>query len=308
MMLEEHRFESGESVEGRATAPSRAQGDTAPLLNARQALRWAAERTDAEFGIPGDLCDVWRVLVSGSFVIQDYFRNTEFWYVLLRAVSQPNPLQPCDQALLEYVLANASQKRAALEHEVSASTVSSTVQRGLRSLGLTCKPQKVPLIVALLARANTAPGIRSGRFSACSWRARSLHVVSLPRPELQLQRQLTVAQYDVACSIIDGASHAQISRDRRKSVRTVANQIASVFQRLGVSGRGELIRALLEASDEMIVRTPWRSPSLTRARPLRPSAHSSRAEPLSRLDAEQWHALGDHSIATLRSETPIRSS
>jgi len=55
---------------------------------------------------------------------------------------------------------------------------------------------------------------------------------------------LTPTERAVAESILTGASNAQIARERRRSVRTVANQIASLFKKLGVRSRLELAHAL----------------------------------------------------------------
>jgi DNA-binding NarL/FixJ family response regulator len=55
---------------------------------------------------------------------------------------------------------------------------------------------------------------------------------------------LTPAERAVAESVLAGASNAQIARERRRSVRTVANQIASLFKKLRVRSRLELAQAL----------------------------------------------------------------
>ena len=59
---------------------------------------------------------------------------------------------------------------------------------------------------------------------------------------------LATSQRDVASQFLEGATYAQIAERRRTSVRTVANQVSSVFRAFGVTGRFELIRALSERS------------------------------------------------------------
>jgi hypothetical protein len=44
---------------------------------------------------------------------------------------------------------------------------------------------------------------------------------------------------------MDGNTYAQIAAERGTCVRTIANQLASVFQQLRVSGRAELLRWLV---------------------------------------------------------------
>ena len=51
---------------------------------------------------------------------------------------------------------------------------------------------------------------------------------------------LTPAQIDVACAIARGASNAEIARMRGTSVRTVANQVASILVRLGATSRAQI--------------------------------------------------------------------
>jgi DNA-binding CsgD family transcriptional regulator len=51
---------------------------------------------------------------------------------------------------------------------------------------------------------------------------------------------LTAAELDVARFAGAGMSNRDIAYVRRTSIRTVANQIASVFRKLGVASRAEL--------------------------------------------------------------------
>lgn len=51
---------------------------------------------------------------------------------------------------------------------------------------------------------------------------------------------LTAAEREVAAAILEGKSNAAIAKQRKSAVRTVANQVASIFRKLGVHSRGEL--------------------------------------------------------------------
>ncbi|MFW6050714.1 MAG: response regulator transcription factor [Myxococcota bacterium] len=51
---------------------------------------------------------------------------------------------------------------------------------------------------------------------------------------------LTRAEQDVVAHLLEGASNAEIARRRGTSPRTVANQLACVFRKLGVSSRQEV--------------------------------------------------------------------
>jgi DNA-binding NarL/FixJ family response regulator len=69
---------------------------------------------------------------------------------------------------------------------------------------------------------------------------KDLFVLSLPSPAARLPNVLTVAERHVAGLVLDGLSNRTIAQVRGTSVRTVANQIASVFRKLNVTGRAEL--------------------------------------------------------------------
>jgi len=59
---------------------------------------------------------------------------------------------------------------------------------------------------------------------------------------------LTSAEREVLALVRGGLSNAEIARRRGRSVRTVANQIASIFAKCGVRSRAELF-ALAAARD-----------------------------------------------------------
>jgi DNA-binding NarL/FixJ family response regulator len=65
-------------------------------------------------------------------------------------------------------------------------------------------------------------------------------VVSFPVPTVPWQADLTAAEIDVVHDVLAGLSNAQIGKKRGTALRTVANQVAAVFRKLGVSSRLEL--------------------------------------------------------------------
>jgi DNA-binding NarL/FixJ family response regulator len=54
--------------------------------------------------------------------------------------------------------------------------------------------------------------------------------------------ELTPAEAAVLQLIVEGASNAEISRARSTSVRTVANQVASLLRKLNATSRFDLVR------------------------------------------------------------------
>jgi DNA-binding CsgD family transcriptional regulator len=65
-------------------------------------------------------------------------------------------------------------------------------------------------------------------------------VLSVPQQIDALGAKLTRAERDVMLMIRAGHSNAQIAAARGSSPRTVANQVRSLYAKLGVSSRAEL--------------------------------------------------------------------
>lgn len=55
---------------------------------------------------------------------------------------------------------------------------------------------------------------------------------------------LSAAEREIAAMVVDGMSNREIAAARGKSVRTIANQLASAFRKLSVGSRRELASAL----------------------------------------------------------------
>lgn len=81
-----------------------------------------------------------------------------------------------------------------------------------------------------------------------------VHVLRADAPELVLisfeasaAPTLTTVECGVAIAIARGLSNAEIAAERGVALRTVANQVASVFAKLDVSSRAELAAKLTVA-------------------------------------------------------------
>ena len=56
--------------------------------------------------------------------------------------------------------------------------------------------------------------------------------------------ELTAAEREVVRLVLEGCSNREIAKRRRASVKTIANQLAAVYQKLGISSRFELAARL----------------------------------------------------------------
>lgn len=73
-----------------------------------------------------------------------------------------------------------------------------------------------------------------------------VEVAILSAPNKQAARaDLSEAELDVCSRLLRGDSNRAIADARGTSVRTVANQVATIFRKLEVSSRSELIAKLL---------------------------------------------------------------
>lgn len=72
-------------------------------------------------------------------------------------------------------------------------------------------------------------------------------VMSLPaRADGNAYAQLSAAEREVATDAAAGLSNAAIAKKRGRSARTIANQLASIYRKLGVASRAELAALTLE--------------------------------------------------------------
>ena len=72
-----------------------------------------------------------------------------------------------------------------------------------------------------------------------------LVVISLP-DGIELDADaLTPAEHEVAADVIAGLSTPEIARRRGRAARTVANQLSSIYRKLGVTSRAELAAFLI---------------------------------------------------------------
>lgn len=65
-------------------------------------------------------------------------------------------------------------------------------------------------------------------------------VVGITSPSPLALAGLTASERDVARAILDGMSNRAIAEARGTATRTVANQIAALFRKLGIGSRAEL--------------------------------------------------------------------
>jgi len=212
----------------------------------------AIER-DLAAGVAFELAELWRRLRAGEWRVRDTFATESRLYVLVEASQAParRPASDAALAMIEQVLLGQSSKAVAIERRVSDSTVALAMKKRLRRMGLSCKLRAIPVILAIAARAACGRMSSSllgriasldGAVSEGEW------VISLAHPDFRFPKLLSMAERAVLLHLLDGKTYVQIATARQTSLRTVANQLASIFRKLGVSGYGETLELLLSCT------------------------------------------------------------
>lgn len=71
-----------------------------------------------------------------------------------------------------------------------------------------------------------------------------LVVLSFPAAPANLPADLSAAEREVLRWLLQGETNAQVAARRQTAVRTAANQVASIFRKIGVTSRAELAARL----------------------------------------------------------------
>lgn len=77
-----------------------------------------------------------------------------------------------------------------------------------------------------------------------TWVADDLVLLDFPVPEAVVPPGLTPAEQAVARLLFHGATSTEIADARSVSVKTIGNQLESIYRKLGVSSRAELVLLL----------------------------------------------------------------
>lgn len=188
------------------------------------------------------LAALWNGLISGSTrVVSEHSDRTHHYLELTSALAEPAP--PHHLARWLPILMGTSAKVVAANGGWAGSTVASSAAHCLRCLGLDCSSRGVPMVLVMMAHAS-ARLATDGFFGA--ERLHSSTMIRVRRPDLALASLLSPGELAVLQLLVDGLSHREIAAARSTATRTIANQLASAYTKLGVSGRSELLAGLVK--------------------------------------------------------------
>jgi DNA-binding NarL/FixJ family response regulator len=189
---------------------------------------------------------IWQELVVGRARIHSAYSSEKREYIELVRASGP-PLPARSLALVERVILGESPKAIAYDAQTALSSTWNQMQRAIHGLGLRTQLRALPAMLFGLvsaARDLVRPSDLDLRVSSDA--EGQPRLVSMARCDEGLEAVLTHSECQVVRCLIEGCCYTQIASARRTSVRTIANQIASAYRKLGVSGRTELLRQLIQ--------------------------------------------------------------
>ena len=205
-----------------------------------------------------ELAEAWDDLVSGrARVVAAYATRSRHFLELVDCDCDRDrdrtrcALDSRAVTVLDQILSGAQQKVIAAETKRATSTVSGTAQRAMRALGLEANVSRFPMLLKVMYRAWQA--LRPTRARGHAPNVGMPRIVNIFRPDACLQQRLSPSEYEVARDLVDGLRQEQIARRRHTAKRTVANQVANVYQKLGVSGRNELMAWLAAQTSDLLV-------------------------------------------------------
>ena len=137
-----------------------------------------------------------------------------------------------ERELLSAAESGVANKFVALERSLSCSTVSESVHTAMTKLGFANRAEFLKVVACLRAAEPGNTARLRGNETAC-W-------LALPIEALNLDPRLTQAERQVVVGVLNGRTNAAIAKARRTSSRTVANQLAGIYRKLGVASRWEL--------------------------------------------------------------------
>ena len=220
-----------------------ATGDARPG-SAREALRDAVQRIERARSArgrsdPDAALASWQGLVDGRWSLVDRFESDGRRFVVALEnepeVPDPRGLSRRECQVAERVGLGLATKEIAYELGVSLSAVSMAAATAWRKLGLGSRTELAAFF---------APGGLRTRLVEASVQGERLLVGSHPAVDERQLERLTPAEREVADALLAGSTSAHVAEQRGTSERTVANQIASIFDKLGVASRVELAARL----------------------------------------------------------------
>lgn len=187
------------------------------------------------------LASLWHRLGEGQLFIRDTHCARGRCYAALEIRAVPVRPSAIKLRVLERLFQGEGQKAVAADLGVSVASVAGYSLGALTALTRRQRVSRAPILMIMAALA--ARGSDAGPVRHESVRPDGSWLVSVEIPGRTFRDRLSSSEAEVVRLSIEGEGHDSIAAARGTSLRTVANQLASAFGKLKVSGRSSL-RAL----------------------------------------------------------------
>jgi DNA-binding CsgD family transcriptional regulator len=192
----------------------------------------------------------WSALWSGEWTVVDHVEGPPSHAIVCHPVRPTRPLLSRDEKELAVGRARGvSLKAMAADSGRSMTAVSHLLARVRRRLMLRSDAQLVFLLGGA-DRNDVIPPPAGLRATIEGYGPGERLFLQYRWPSWKLPPTLSGAERTVVLDLLDGASRLDIAFSRGTSPRTVANQMASIFRKLRVSSRVELLAALRSGQAE----------------------------------------------------------
>lgn len=230
-------------------SPSGALEDASPAVaddeDARRALTDAVRAMDQARRAnvrtsPERALELWRALVAGKWSLVDHWEHGGRRYVAAYSNSggarDPRALTSTEQSVLRYLALGATNKELSYVLGLPEKTVSKSVSQILKKLSV---KSRVDLAATFDAERSTRFDLTVGD--------ESLAVVGVDVAlSGKLADKLTSAERAIAACVARGWSNARIAAERGVAPSTVAKQLQTIYDKLGVENRTRLARVLAD--------------------------------------------------------------
>ncbi len=191
-------------------------------------------------GSPERALALWQGLVGGEWSLVEHWESGGRRYLAAYRnrpeVRDPRALTPTERATLKVSGAGRDNKEIEFALGLASGTVSSSVTNILKKLRV---KRRVDLAVladpSRMDRLDVALGDREVGVLAVN-----------ARPRGAAADALSIVELEVAGYVTRGWSNQRIATERQVSPRTVANQLRAVYEKLGITSRSQLARAMTE--------------------------------------------------------------
>lgn len=187
----------------------------------------------------------WEGLVEGRWSLVDQYDTDgrRFMIAVKNDPEFPDPrgLTMRERQVAEFVGIGQMNKQISYTLGISQSPVSNCTVNAQQKSGLASRTE--------LATFFSPSGVRA-RLAEISIAGETLLVGDFPLINVRCVDGLTEAERSVLACLLAGSTNSDIARRRKTSDRTIANQIQSIFHKLGVSYRSELAVKLQHVDQE----------------------------------------------------------